>query len=224
MQRMSKSFMLLSAVVLLGQRVSAYDRQGIGGSNVDLKLGGEILIPAEDDDWDVSAGVSGRWILWSPEAPQIGLALSVGGQSWQINEEQYWDGNLLLKVSGDATMIPLGASLVARAPMGQAAWLAFEGGLRYVFVDSSVKFEERVYTNTGRPVSYWSGDIEIDDGIIGLVNAEVELPIGIGIALYGGAGYQFDISKGKMSLNGIDIDYKNSLEALVFSAGLKLEF
>lgn len=195
----------------------------------ELRLGGEFLIPREDDDWDFAAGVSGRLVFWNPHAPQIGLGLAVGGQSWDFNDESFTeffsDGSSLVEgVTGDATMIPLGASLMARLPLAEATWLTLEGGFRYVVVDSSVEYSLEAFDRYGRRLDSIALDVDIDDGVVGLIGAEIDIPIGIGIALYGGAGYQFDLSKGKVKLAGEDIDYKNKLEAVQFSVGLKLEF
>lgn len=194
------------------------------GGGTEIKLGADMLIPAEDDDWEIAYGFSGRLVLWSPEVPQAGLIIAAGGQTWQVNDTSYSDSFGRYRFNGTASMIPFGASLAMRFPFGAAGKMTVEGGMRYVFVDSDVTFVTTEFATDDEPGVVWSSEIDVGDGIVGLVGVELEIPVGVGIALYGGGGYQFDASRGKYEIDGVDIGYRNSLAAVYLGAGLKLEF
>jgi hypothetical protein len=200
------------------------------GKSTEFKLGGEALFPGQDDDWDKGYGASARVIFWQESG--LGLALSIGVQKWDVNDEVYSYGEYLgygigygyaAGLEGDATMIPLGASGLYKIPVGQTATLTLEGGIRYVIVNSNVKFveAEALADSYGYSINdSYSYDVDYDNGIVGLIGAEFDVELSKGFRLFAGAGYQFDLMKGDTEVAGIDINYENELKAAFIRAGL----
>jgi hypothetical protein len=215
--------------ILMGLTLAAGVYGGSAKSS-ELKLGGEAVRPGQDDDWDKGYGASARVIFWQESG--LGLALSIGAQKWDVNDETYSSGEYLgygigygyaAGLEGDATMVPLGASGLYKIPVGQTANLTLEGGVRYVIVNSNVKFveAEALVDAYGNAVTdSYSYDVDFDNGIVGLIGAEFDIELSKGFRLFAGAGYQFDLVKGDTQVEGIDINYENELKAVFIRAGL----
>ncbi|HNR93984.1 MAG TPA: hypothetical protein PKM67_02385 [Kiritimatiellia bacterium] len=206
---------------------------GVYGSSeksTELKLGGEAIFPGQDDDWDKGYGASARVIFW--RTSELGLALSIGVQKWDVNDEMYTYSEYLGSgigygyaggLEGDATMVPVGASGLYIIPVGKNASLTLEGGLRYVIMNSNVKYVEAealadTYGNVlGASYSY---DVDFDNGIVGIIGADFDIELSPGFRLFAGAGYQIDLLKGDTEADGVDIDYENELKGAFIRAGL----
>ncbi len=188
------------------------------------------MIPGQDDDWDKGFGAFAQIVFWQESG--LGIALSIGTQSWDVNDDVYFFGEDLgygigygyaAGLEGDATMIPLGASGLYKISLGQAANLTLEGGIKYVVVNSDVKFveAEALADSYGYSISdSYSYDVDIDNGIVGVVGAEFDVELSKGFRLFAGAGYQFDLVKGDMEVDGFDVNYENELKAAFLRAGL----
>jgi len=197
-----------------------------------LKFGGEGVIPG-DDSWDIGYGASAQVIFWTDSG--LGLALSAGAQIWDVNDDvtgyvEDVGGGFVAKYregfEGDAVMLPLGASGLYRIALGETTSLILEGGLRYVIVNSNVKFVEafEVDDATGNAlVEAMSYDIDLDNGVVGLVGGDFEVALSESFNLFAGAGYQFDVLKGDISVVGIDSDVENELKAFYARAGISLD-
>jgi hypothetical protein len=184
-----------------------------GGSSGEARLGGIYMSPSSDL-WDSGAGLSAQWRStmkdnWqfaaslgfakidanTDEIPGSKGAVVTGGQSGT-----YW--GFVDKYEGDATIIPLGVSAIYSINLGQAD-VTLEGGLKYVFVNSSVKanlIDGYIDPRTGRvipgsPVDRWKEDVDIGNNLLGTLGAQLNIPVSDKAKLYLGAGYQFDITK-----------------------------
>lgn len=123
-------------------------------------------------------------------------------------------------------MIPLGVSGMYKIPVGQAANLTLEAGVRYVIVNSNVEFIEAEALADSYGHSYSqsaSYDVDLDDAIVGIIGAEFDFELSQGFRLFAGGGYQFDIVKGDVTAGGMDIDYENELKAAFIRAGVALD-
>lgn len=217
---------MIGAVMVGVLAACVYD----AAANMEIRISGEGMLPGNDDDWDIGYGASAQVIFWSDTG--LGFALSAGVQKWDINDEVTSYGEYLgggygygyaAGLQGDAMMIPLGASALYRVALGQTASLTLEGGLRYVIVNSSVEFveAEAIADRYGNVIAYaQSYDIDIDNGLVGVLGADFEMEVSPGFRLFAGAGYQFDVMKGDTTIGGVDLDYENELKALYFRAGL----
>lgn len=199
------------------------------GKSRELKLGAEFVFPDQDDDWDSGFGAEAKIIFWQDE--KFGFAASIGLQKWDVNDDiisygKYLGGGVAYGfaagLEGDANMIPLGFSGVYRNSIGDNTTLVFEGGIRYVVVDSSVSFgyAEALVDDRGNYIA-WSEvlDVDIDDGIVGFVGADINHELKSGLRLFAGAGFQFDLSKGDVSVAGVDTGYENELKATFVRVG-----
>jgi opacity protein-like surface antigen len=148
------------------------------------------------------------------------------------NDEIYSGGQSLgygigygyaMGLEGDATMIPLGVSGMYNISFSPTTSLTLEGGIRYVIINSNVKFiqaEALVDSYGNRRTASRSYDLEYDNGILGVINAYFNMEISKGFRLFAGGGYKFDLVKGKVEAGGLDINYKNELKDLQISAGV----
>lgn len=201
--------------------------------STELEVSGEALF-SQGDDWDNGYGVSSRAIFWNESG--LGVALSIGVQKWGLNDQTTSDSedfgygytyDFVQKISGDATMIPLGVSGLYEIPVNQIVNFTLEGGIRYVIVDSNIKYDETFTYTDG----YWGGsysdsdsyDVDIDNGVVGVLGAKFDVEVSEGFRVFAGAGYQFDMIKGDVSINGYDIA-ENELKAAFIRAGLAWKF
>jgi len=110
--------------------------------------------------------------------------------------------------------------------LGDTASLTLEGGLRYVIVNSNVEFvqAEAIADAYGNYIAAAESiEIDFDDGIVGVVGADFDLQLGEGFYLFAGAGYQFDVLKGDITVGGINSEVENELNAIYARAGITLD-
>lgn len=187
----------------------------------EYRVNGVYVAPGQDDNWDNAYGGEVSAIFWLNK--YFGLSGVFGMQKWGVNEdvnvERYLlssRGNLQLvdasayEVSGDAAVLPLGASALVKLPLTDVISFDLEVGLRYLFVDASIDVdtEERLelYENgilvdaTKSEIQQY--EVEIDDGFVGLLGADCIIKLAENFALTIGGGYQFDILKAEASIDG----------------------
>lgn len=178
-------------------------------------------MPGDDDNYDTGAGfeVQGRFWLH----PQVGLALAIGGAQWGVNggeeQDQVEGVDVSSSLDGDVTLLPIGASVLFRPVNNPKLALTFEVGARYVMVDSQV--EGAIYASdrgSGRSI-YIKEDLDIGDGFVGVMGANIEGKISNKVSVLGGIGYQFDITKG--DVKWVDEDLGDSeLRAFIAKLGV----
>jgi hypothetical protein len=181
----------------------------------ELRFSSYYLIPGNDDVWDNAIGVETQIAFWN--TPNLGFALSGGLSKWNVNDLIQVKGDYAYKLNGSAMIFPFGISTLYRPSIGESAEVTFEGGIRYVFVNSDidVTLDDDLYI--------YKISLDIDDGLVGIIGANVDFPVSP-IAKFGfGAGYQFDISKGDVSSNGLDLDIDNELKGIYLRFGLTVK-
>ncbi|HBA86161.1 MAG TPA: hypothetical protein DCZ95_18925 [Verrucomicrobia bacterium] len=207
-------------------------------SKFELKVDGDYLFPGEDFYFDKAYGASAKLIYWLHK--NFGLALAAGVQKWDAKDElrvdpaEDWGSGFAFiygeKYSGDAKMFPLGGSVVAKFELAKKLNLSLEGGLRYVMISSDVSLE-----TMGALVDTWYDneivdsvkldyDVDMDNGFIGLLAADLDYEIVRNTSLFVGGGYQIDISKSTPTItlrNGenVDLEEDNALKGFFVRAG-----
>ncbi len=183
------------------------------------------IFPSENDTWDKAYGIEGQLRLWANDF--IGIAGAGGYQRWQGKDTtstfQDFEGvpRATTEFSGDADMVPVGASLLIRPipkDVTQRIQLTIEGGARYVFVNSN--FKGMLTDSDG--VSE-TDKCRLDDGIIGLVAGDLGIVPVENLSIFVGGGYQFDLSKGNVDWMQENIG-DNKMKGWFLRAGLTLMF
>jgi len=173
--------------------------------------------------------------FWLPDEI-IGISVAVGGASWNVEDRKktiytYMNYNYHTytksitheKIGGDVALFPLGGSILIRPIHIDRVSLTLEGGVRYVVVDSQVDYEF-AYSDVLGNSEYFKGKADYGNGVVGIVGANLEVKIVNPLFVFIGAGYQFDISKGKITLPGATGSSDNGLKAFYGKAGLGLAF
>lgn len=219
---------ILIGAVLVAALVSGLSANAEDGPQ--WSFGGIYLSPEKDEDWDKGVGAEVVAVFWKSET--FGIALAGGLQQWTPNEDIFSYGETLpnglgygfaSQLDGEAMLFPVGASGLWKTQIGKDAKLIFEAGIRYVFVQSDVevKYAEAISGPGGTIVSEGKVDNDIDDGVIGLVAVDLQIPLSDKVLGFVGGGFQFDISKGGQKIGGEDIDYDNELKAAFLRAGIR---
>jgi len=184
----------------------------------------QYYMPGEDDDYDSGFGAEAQVRFWQNQ--NLGFALAGGLANWNINEQEavVSDGFIAVGVSieGSVLLVPIGGSILFRPTLGDNLSLILECGLRYVVVESDVEVTFAAANAFGAVVG-GTADIEIDNGLVGLIAANLEAELSPGFSLLGGVGYQFDIAKGDAKWMGEDLG-ENELKAFFIRAGLAINF
>ncbi|MBI1929695.1 hypothetical protein HYR99_36285 [Candidatus Poribacteria bacterium] len=180
--------------------------------------------PGQDDDYDNGFGAEAQARFWLN--PSVGLALSLGAASYQINEQEeimsYGLVAVGVSMEGDVTLIPLGGSILFRPVSDNKLALTLEAGIRYVIVDSQAKAEIAAANAFGDFV-HTRDTIKIDNGVVGVVGANIEGKVSPQVSLLAGLGYQFDIVQSDAKWMGEDLG-DNELKALLVKAGIVIRF
>lgn len=226
-----KSLMIMAilsalAVASAFSQENAMPTDNIQGKALSTEITGTLqyIMPDDDDTYDSGFGAEGQIRFW--ENANVGFALAGGIASWDINEQEIVESDgftaIGASIEGSILMVPIGGSILVRSMLADNLSLTLEGGLRYVIVESDAQMEFAVANARGVFVG-GSADIEIDNGIIGLVAANIEAELSPGVSLLCGFGYQFDIAKGDAKWMGEDLE-ENELKAFFLRAGIALVF
>jgi hypothetical protein len=211
--------MLLALVGLLLVSGAAWAAEP-DGSTVDLVVLGTYYAPENDKIYDESWGAEVQLRFWMNE--MAGLALAGGYAEWNFNEDIGEDKDLEdlfdFERDGDVALIPVGASLLLRPVNTARVCLVLEGGVRYVFVDADVA-EDALTPQLG----FLKNKVDIDDGLVAIATAQLQLNLTDTIFLLAGAGYQWDIEKGDVDVGDTKVG-ENELESFLAQAGLGLRF
>lgn len=115
----------------------------------------------------------------------------------------------------------VGGSILFRPVNDDKIALTIEAGLRYVIVDSQAEIEIAAADAFGNLV-YAKYTIEIDNGVVGVIGANIEGKVSDQVSLLAGIGYQFDLVKGDAKF--MDEDFgDNELKALLVSVGISIK-
>jgi hypothetical protein len=179
----------------------------------ELRFFPTYIIPGDNDTWDEAYGIEAQYILW--HTPNVGTALSAGVSSWKVNSVYVGYGTVA-EVDGSATTFPIGATVLYRPTVGGPSEVTLECGFRYVIVSSDI--DVTVFEGYNK----YKHKVDIDDGLVGLLGADISFPVSATMKIGFGAGYQFDISKGDVIFQGFDIG-NNEMKGFFLRLGMNIK-
>lgn len=190
-------------------------------------------MPTDTSFWDHGNSLEAQYVYWKD--PYLGLSLSTAAGSWKVNDHvdimnlAGQGPTRSIRTSGRADLLALGASVVCDPNAGGAmktqngignVSILFESGVKYVFINSDIETSEAM-AGEGE-IIYGKKPVDIDDGLIGLVTADIVLPFPHAVKMFLGMGYQFDIFKGGMSWAGYDLG-DNRFKSFVFRLSINMD-
>ena len=190
---MNKFLATISCAALLAATASAADESAAARLGLEVRLGG---VAFDKNCWDDSVGgaVDFGLQIWDPSGT-IGLWAGIGVQGASYVWEDDWG-----EVESDIVAVPVGASLLARLPLGDVVALRGEIGARYVAMDIDDWDDDDDYHHHRRHYGdhdrYWHPDkyLDVDDTSLAVVSLQLEFdfdPVFLAI----GGGYQFDLER-----------------------------
>lgn len=177
-----------------------------------------------EEPWDQGIGGEVRYRYWFDE--HMGVSFMGSISSWDIDTEggeyiydNYGDAG---QIEGNATFFGLGSAFVFR-PFRQD-WLniLFSAGMEYVFVNSDIN-AELAFADAYGGWYYVNEDLDIDDGLVALLDVEVTYNITPNLAFMYEGGYQFDVTKGDVTFLDKKIG-ENKMEGAFMSFGFGFRF
>lgn len=181
-----------------------------------LSLSGRYAFPS-DDMWKSGFGVELQWRRWYDGG--FGWGVAAGYESWDIESGElalHDDSAIPLDISGDATIVPIGASALYRQTAGSVDWI-LEAGLRYLFVDSGVRVHRAYTDHLGRWVEI-DDTVPLDNRVAAVLALEVQGPIDDLTGWFLGAGYRIDFTSGE---NWLYEEIANDLGGAWIGAGVR---
>ena len=181
----------------------------------DIRLGG---VAFDKDCWDDSVGgmVDFGLQVWEP-SDIFGLWAGVGVQGASYVWEDDWG-----EVESDIVAVPVGASLLARIPLGGIVALRGEIGARYVAMDIDDWDDDHYHDRHHRRYRddrdrYYHPDkyLDVDDTSLAVVSLQLEFDLDPAFIAVGG-GYQFDLERPDVEYLGEPIGEVDLSGALFF--------
>ena len=222
MSRARNRMTCIAAGLVLGLSVTGLGGEPAGSpADVAIRIG--AIAPTSEQDWDGGVQIEGQCRFWQDE--HVGVALSVGMDQWHAREEYAESGDasyaMVTLVSGDTTLIPIGVSLLYRMPISMHAQWVLEGGVRYVFVDSSVVASLDYVDGAGG--YYLEDTIRAENFAQGVVGLSLEGSIDEPLRFMVGVSYQFDLTEPIETFDGEDLG-ATCFDAVVFKIGFSADF
>lgn len=188
-----------------------------------------FFYPEDDDLWEESSGFEYICRFWIDEFYALGLVF--GFTSWDMNTVLAREIKSLYSpyyFDGEANFFSIGPSFSMKGKLSPNFSLSLDGSIQYVLANTDV---DRSYYDPYYDSYYYDyysyGDIDINDAVIGRLNFNAEMWVNNNFAMFTTIGYQFDISKGEITIDEpsvfIEID-DSSLEATSFSFGFIFSF
>ena len=190
-------------------------------SAADLSILAVYGQPKNDDVVSDGIGAELQWRSWYTDT--MAFAFAAGGIVHGANDDAYilpGDTFSGVQTDGNVTLLPVGPSLLLRAPSDGGVTTHLELGARYLLVDSGIDLA-RVRTGADGQTTSELDTLEFDNGIIGLGRVEFSTPIGATTAFAAGVGYQVDLVKGDLTYKGVKAG-EAEWAGLFFTAGLHL--
>jgi len=178
-----------------------------------------------DDNWDSAFGLDIELVNWV--SPALGFAAAIGAQQWNARTVELMDyypdsgTSVSARLSGDATICPIGLSILLRPIKSRTAELTLEAGARYAMVNSNVSARYTIEDAAG--TEYSQDLIHMDDGFYGLLGLDIAFPVSPYAKISLGGGYQFDISRGDAEFNDTNIG-NTEFEASIVRIGFNARF
>ena len=147
----------------------------------------------------------------------LGFAVAVGGGGYRADTRasSFGAGKVTtVKASGNVWMLPIGMSGLYQIALGKHGLLSFDAGFRYVMNNSKADLRATI-PGSGT----FKDELDIEPGWTGVLGLNYERQISDSVSWLIGGGYQFDIDRGEVEWQGLDID-DNELESLFLRVGL----
>ena len=189
----------------------------------DLSVQAFYIQPDNDDVVSDGIGAELQWRSWYTDT--MAFAFAAGGVVHGANNEAYilpGDTFSGVQTDGNVTVLPIGPSLILRAPSDAGVTTHLELGARYLLVDSGIDLARVRTAADGQTISELD-TLEYDDGVVGLGRVEFSTPVGATTAFAAGIGYQFDLVKGDITYKGAKAG-EAEWAGLFFTAGLHLRW
>jgi hypothetical protein len=199
--------------------------------------------PLEKEEWKNGTGAEAALIFRGETAIGLGLTLGISRWSSEAFGQQTYNDRYgqaaMFHSAGDASLLPLGASMVFTPKIEGRFRVGFEAGLRYVIVNSNVDasltyVEDEIElvpegvlqepsVEVGANVAVVNKKVEIDDGLVAILGGAFYYDLSESAALFAGLRYQFDLHRGDISWAGTDLG-ENELAAVMARVGLGATF
>ena len=158
-------------------------------------------------------GIEAQYRYWAND--MFGFAAGVGWENWQAKSgRNRWWGD----VDGDLSLFPIGASVLLRAAEFGHSRLTLEGGLRYAIAASDLTL-----TVDDLPADRHTDKVEVGNGLLARLAAELDIGLSDRTRLLAGVGYQYDLVRGSAKAFDHSLD-DNIFECLFARLGVKVSF
>lgn len=206
---MKKTAMWLAVFLVCGAAMA----QDYGS---EVRFGLDYAFPGAGDFdlYDSGLGFGVQYRNWIGDP--LGYGVSIGWAEWDTDSGGTdIGGDVLGDFDGSVTLIPLGVSGLYKLA-DFADWkVTLEAGLKYVLADSGIS---AVHFVGGR-----EDDLDISDGVVGVIGADYERNVGTEWSWFVGAVYQFDLQKGEIEVDHGNLR-DNELQAFLLRAGAAFSF
>jgi hypothetical protein len=176
-----------------------------------------------DDNWESASGIDIELVNWV--SPAVGIAAAIGVSQWTAREVELMDyypdsgTSVTAHLDGNATICPIGLSVLLRPMKSRVAEVTIEAGARYAMVNSDVSVRYTITDAAG--TEYGQDRIHMEDGFYGLLALDIAFPVSPYAKISLGGGYQFDISRGNADFNDTNIgnsEFQASIVRIGFNA------
>jgi hypothetical protein len=180
---------------------------------------------SSDDNWESAFGLDIQLVNWF--SPVLGIAAAIGVSQWNATEVELMDyypdsgTSVMARLYGDATIYPIGLSILLRPIRSRSAEVTIEAGARYAMVNSDVSARYTIRDPTG--TQYGQDRIHLEDGFYGLLAMDIAFPVSPYAKISLGGGYQFDISRGNADFNDTNIG-DSEFQASIIRIGFNARF
>jgi len=180
---------------------------------------------SDDDNWESAFGFDIQMVNWF--SPAVGVAAVIGASQWNARDVDLYDyypdsqTSVAASLAGDATVFPVGLSVLLRPLRSRGAQVTIEAGARYAIVSSDVYARYAIESASGR--EYVQDRIHLDDGFYGLLAFDIGFPVSRFSEISLGAGYQFDIARGDAEFEDTNIG-NTEFEAAIIRLGFNARF
>lgn len=205
---------LLTAITTVNAETNFRDPEFRFGMNMDF--------PGSTENWDTGIGLHSQATFWQENG--VGLAVSFGTSSWDVIDSlESVSGNATTaRMTGDASYHQLGLSLVKKfkipdvEPNDRVEFRA-ELGLRYTFVSSDANLEFGYADNSSQ-----SSHLNVDNGTVAVIAADMEYKLDNKMKVFGGIGYQLHLVPSEAeAFTGVN---ENVMNAVFIRSGVSMTF
>jgi hypothetical protein len=178
--------------------------------------------PRVDENWDGGLGVAAQVLMpldLGTATDNYQLGLSLGVNSWDANDDRLniSSGNASGgsgALSGDIRSVAFGASILRHGYLNNGLDVSLEAGLLFNVVNSDTNINI-TYSDS----STTSAELDVDNSLLGLVAMDANFKASEQLTLFGGIGYQFELSAGDASAFGDQ--EKNYNDAIFLRGGVR---